>query len=56
MKNKKFIFVLLSLCATFVFGGAITACDSGGRQESSKKQEENSEVDLTGEKSIVANI
>lgn len=56
MKNKKFIFTLLALCATFVFGGALTACNNGGSQESSKTQEESSEIDLTGEKSIVADI
>ena len=58
MKNKKFIFALLTLCATFAFGGALTACgENGSSQESSKTQEESSSaIDLTGEKSIVADI
>ncbi|MBQ8428992.1 MAG: hypothetical protein IJX30_02735 [Clostridia bacterium] len=53
--KKKFIFALLALCATFVFGGSLTACDKGG-QDSSKTQEESDEIDLTGEKSIVSGV
>ena len=55
MKKKKFIFVLFALSATFALGAGLTAC-KGEVNDSSTSQEEKSEIDLTGEKSIVVNL
>ena len=55
MKKKKIIFALLALCATALFGAGTVACDNGEKQENTQNQQ-SSDIDLTGEKSIVNNL
>ena len=51
MKKKKWIFALLSFCAIFALSAGLTSCED--KESSSTPQEEQSEMDLTGEKSVV---